>query len=270
LLGTLAMKSHPIISAPTVFLHAALALGLGCTGAPDAPDTGDGDPGDAPDDCGDVFEGEAECTGARDLVICDQGELVAYECPEGSLCEASSSTAEGVSCFCDGVADGICPDPACTNDVDCGEPECTGSDCEEAVDCLAEVTYAGDLFDREGGEKNVSRPDIRFMGFWGNLDLATHPDVLGVYQTYKNFDGTFGYATGTFTLPSAKVGVGICADRKDRFCQQHLTAVSGTVEITSINGTFAATATDLVFELDNKPDAGCESAIESLSFELPL
>ncbi len=80
-------------------------------------------------DCGSLPDGEASCldaTASADLVECNGGGLEFFLCPVGTVCD----DAQGVNCYCDNIADGICPG-FCDNDVDCNTctPNCDGKTC---------------------------------------------------------------------------------------------------------------------------------------------
>jgi len=84
-------------------------------------------------DCGSLAEGAGRCLPGWlpgvDLVFCEGGSLALYYCLAGAYCDEDAEL--GAGCFCDDLADGICPDPGCTNDVDCGgcTPRCDGRQC---------------------------------------------------------------------------------------------------------------------------------------------
>jgi hypothetical protein len=82
-------------------------------------------------DCGALAEGGGRCTGRRDAVLCEGGVGLPAECPEGLFCDATTDDPSGIGCFCDDVADGVCPDPGCTSDTDCTSctPSCGGRAC---------------------------------------------------------------------------------------------------------------------------------------------
>ncbi len=82
-------------------------------------------------DCGSLSAGEIRCNDARTLVECVDGVFAQPGlCAEGAVCRDAS---DGVDpgCYCDNFEDGICPDPGCTDDPDCGgcTPNCDGRSC---------------------------------------------------------------------------------------------------------------------------------------------
>ena len=66
-------------------------------------------------------------------MVCDQGAIgLEFQCGVGANCaveEVNGSVEYG--CECDDVADGVCPDPVCTDDPDCNvcTPNCAGKTC---------------------------------------------------------------------------------------------------------------------------------------------
>lgn len=132
-LKLLTSRALPKLASFVLFALAfALAPACGSGGesakAADAGGIARSDGGTIVCECGEFADGEGECTDAIRLQICESDSLVAYSCPEGSVCEG---TGANVGCFCDDIADGICPDSLCTDDPDCGA-NCT-PDCDAKV-----------------------------------------------------------------------------------------------------------------------------------------
>jgi hypothetical protein len=81
--------------------------------------------------CGAVAEGQGRCFDGRNGVTCQQGLGVVAQCLPGTFCIESPQSQYGLGCQCDNAADGVCPDPVCTDDPDCMTctPSCTGKAC---------------------------------------------------------------------------------------------------------------------------------------------
>ncbi len=132
-LQALATKPRTLATIATLLLSATtlLACGGGGSSDPDARVQSASDGGNIiADDCGDLTEGRGACVNSEDLYVCEEDQLVAYVCPAGSACFADASESLGVACFCDDIADGLCPDAVCTDDPDCAPSIDAGPDCE--------------------------------------------------------------------------------------------------------------------------------------------
>lgn len=73
--------------------------------------------------CGDLVEGGGRCSEGLSLQVCEGGQLVGYECGQGTVCGEDSASELGFSCFCDDAADDFCANPVCMDDPDCGALE---------------------------------------------------------------------------------------------------------------------------------------------------
>lgn len=77
-------------------------------------------------DCGNL--GAGICQSDAGGIICDQGVIgLPFQCSPGSTCTDDGA----IGCLCDNASDGICPDPACSDDPDCGgcTPSCGARVC---------------------------------------------------------------------------------------------------------------------------------------------
>ena len=79
--------------------------------------------------CGPIAEGQGRCLDGRNGVTCDQGQGLVAQCLPGTRCMTDPTSQYGLTCDCDNVADGVCPDPACTADPDCAQ--CTPSSADK-------------------------------------------------------------------------------------------------------------------------------------------
>jgi hypothetical protein len=81
--------------------------------------------------CGSLGNGDGYCTGGRFGVACVDGLAAFGDCGVGFTCSDIPSGPYAISCSCNNIPDGICPDPTCTSDPDCDTctPSCTGRAC---------------------------------------------------------------------------------------------------------------------------------------------
>jgi len=230
-----------------------------------------------------------------DFVACEDGAITFYYCPLGSFCDVVEGT---TGCYCDNASDGICPDGACVDDDDCGAcvPQCAGKQCgpngcngecgtcgptEECdtlsgqcvAQCTAAASYSPGALDGSALEANIDN-NARFIGFFAPLDSEILPDRIAIDMFY--YWGSFeGYATGTYALgsdPKAYVAIVTnCQTFGDVACNAKAAtyrATSGTLVVTSVEGHFSGTITDVV--LSSSDELGCTVSIGSASFDAPI
>ncbi len=287
----MSMMKNPMMSKPHTLrllpLMLACLLAIGCGDAPqedtntdnanNAPDDvnndqnnddnnatnnddGDIDPiddGEIVGECGQLPEGLGQCLDGPNLQICESGQLVQYECPQGSVCGQDNTTVEGVGCFCDDLSDGLCPDEACTNDPDCAMGP--------AVCDFAQDSYPGTLTNAAAFEGNSNTPAVHFLSLLGDLNGDPQPDRLSIAAFYS-----VGVETGVFENGNGPWVVKVVRDASDGFpsSQGDLLLQSGTLSIDSVEGSLTGTLTDAVFADEDDPN--CTSTIDSVTFDLPI
>ncbi len=67
-----------------------------------------------------------------DLAFCQGGQAILYSCGTGTFCDDTGAQA---GCFCDDVADGVCPDAICNGDVDCSSCTTVCSSGGQSLEC---------------------------------------------------------------------------------------------------------------------------------------
>ncbi len=212
-------------------------------------------------ECGELPEGQGECTGVTSLETCEDNERVQYECPLGFSCTEDSIEWGGTVCACDNVADSYCPDELCSDDPDCGEP--TLGACTSAQESYSTLSNSA------AQEANVQTQFGHFVALRGELNDDAKPDKLLVIGFYhQNIGtGTFDYSSGTSPwIVELVMDVQTNALPHDA---GELVLLSGTLEIDSMEGNFTGSLSNAVF-VDDRDNPTCQVFVSNLAFDQPI
>lgn len=245
----------------SVVILSVFVLSCGSSNDKDDPPSGRADGGTIGGACGELSEGRAECTGGRNLDVCESGKRVSYQCAEGTVCRADSTASDGVDCFCDNVSDSVCPDDACVDDSDCSGGTLPACDFAQAI-------YPGTLSSIKARDKDSPEPTGHALSLVGNLNSDPEPDGLSIFVFYEP-----GKTTGTFQTwdETNPWGVYILRDRSETGMPTRgsLVITSGTLTITSVSGNMTGSLTNAVF-VDWASEPTCSAAITNATFDAPI
>jgi len=259
---------HPFVLLLSGTLGAALAVGCSSDSPAQQVPTSDAGhdsiDGGAQESCEGLEEGLGQCdeSQVRGATVCENGRLVQYDCPAGTLCGELASEESEIACFCDDQADGLCPDGSCTNDPDCTvePPSCRNAN----LQYTAGITDAGAI---ELHAPTLPRRDTLTLN--GGLIGSIGNDRFLLVGDYG-----VGFGTGSISTWSEnsrwKVVIHPRAnnDLSPVPPSDILRISSGTLKIFSINGHLSGTLEDAIFTSESQPE--CSVSVATFSFDEPI